>query len=171
MKKSILLAVAVAMLTGCGFMKNGASAPATTTTTTTSTTNNALTSGQGAGTALQALYAQYKADGKYDYTNMQNAMNTISLLSSCQGLKENYKNTTYLKDFGKGMIASSLGLVNQNNVQTVTNSLVDMVKNNENVQAATTQTQNAANTTAGYLNTASQYAGSISNLLSLFGNK
>ena len=86
-------------------------------------------------------------------------------------LKENYKNTTYLKDFGKGMIASSLGLVNQNNVQTVTNSLVDMVKNNENVQAATTQTQNAANTTAGYLNTASQYAGSISNLLSLFGNK
>ncbi len=171
MKKSILLAVAVAMLTGCGFMKNGASAPATTTTTTTTTTNSALTSGQGAGTALQALYAQYKADGKYDYTNMQNAMNTISLLSSCQGLKENYKNTTYLKDFGKGMIASSLGLVNQNNVQTVTNSLVDMVKNNENVQAATTQTQNAANTTAGYLNTASQYAGSISNLLSLFGNK
>ena len=170
MKKSILLAVAVAMLTGCGFMKNGASAPATTTTTTT-TTNSALTSGQGAGTALQALYAQYKADGKYDYTNMQNAMNTISLLSSCQGLKENYKNTTYLKDFGKGMIATSLGLVNQNNVQTVTNSLVDMVKNNENVQAATTQTQNAANTTAGYLNTASQYAGSISNLLSLFGNK
>jgi hypothetical protein len=171
MKKSILLAVAVAMLTGCGFMKNGASAPATTTTTTSTTTNSALTSGQGAGTALQALYAQYKADGKYDYTNMQNAMNTISLLSSCQGLKENYKNTTYLKDFGKGMIASSLGLVNQNNVQTVTNSLVDMVKNNENVQAATTQTQNAANTTAGYLNTASQYAGSISNLLSLFGNK
>ena len=146
MKKSILLAVAVAMLTGCGFMKNGASAPATTTTTS-------------------------KADGKYDYTNLQNAMNTISLLSSCQGLKENYKNTTYLKDFGKGMIATSLGLVNQNNVQTVTNSLVDMVKNNENVQAATTQTQNAANTTAGYLNTASQYAGSISNLLSLFGNK
>lgn len=171
MKKSILLAVAVAMLTGCGFMKNGASAPATTTTTTTTTTNSALTSGQGAGTALQALYAQYKADGKYDYTNLQNAMNTISLLSSCQGLKENYKNTTYLKDFGKGMIATSLGLVNQNNVQTVTNSLVDMVKNNENVQAATTQTQNAANTTAGYLNTASQYAGSISNLLSLFGNK
>ena len=171
MKKSILLAVAVAMLTGCGFMKNGASAPATTTTTTTTTTNSALTSGQGAGTALQALYAQYKADGKYDYTNLQNAMNTVSLLSNCQGLKENYKNTTYLKDFGKGMIATSLGLVNQNNVQTVTNSLVDMVKNNENVQAATTQTQNAANTTAGYLNTASQYAGSISNLLSLFGNK
>lgn len=170
MKKSILLAVVVAVLTGCGILNNGGSTN-TAATSTTTTTNNALTAGQGAGTALQALYAQYKADGKYDYTNLQNAMNTVSLLSNCQGLKENYKNTTYLKDFGKGMIATSLGLVNQNNVQTVTNSLVDMVKSNENVQAATTQTQNAANTTANYLSTASQYAGSISNLLSLFGNK
>lgn len=170
MKKNILLAVAVAMLTGCGILNNGSSTNAAATTgTTTSVSSNAQSAGQGAGSALHALYTQYKADGKYDYTNLQNAMNTVSLLSNCQGLKENYKNTTYLKDFGKGLIASSLGLVTQNNVQTVTNSLVDMIKSNENVQAATTQTQSAANTTANYLSTASQYAGSISNLLSLFG--
>ena len=69
------------------------------------------------------------------------------------------------------MIASSLGLVTQSNVQTVTNSLVEMVKSNEDVQTAATQTQNAANSTANALNTASQYASSISSLLSLFGNK
>lgn len=170
MKKTFLLAVAVALLTGCGLLNNGASStPAATTTT--NTTSNALTAGQGAGTALHALYTQYKADGKYDYTNLQNAMNTVSLLANCEGLKTGYKDKTYLKDFGKGMIASSLGLVTQSNVQSVTNSLVEMVKSNENVQTAATQTQSAANTTAGYLSTASQYAGAISSLLSAFGNK
>ena len=120
MKKTFLLAVAVALLTGCGLLSNGASStPAATTTT--NTTSNALTAGQGAGTALHALYTQYKADGKYDYTNLQNAMNTVSLLANCEGLKTGYKDKTYLKDFGKGMIASSLGLVTQSNVQSVTN--------------------------------------------------
>ena len=171
MKKTILLAVAVAMLTGCGLLNNGASSTPAATTATTTTTSTAMTSGQGAGTALHALYTQYKADGKYDYTNLTNAMNTISLLNSCQGLKQNYQDASYLKDFGKGMIASSLGLVTQSNVQTVTNSLVEMVKSNEDVQTAATQTQNAANSTANALNTASQYASSISSLLSLFGNK
>ena len=168
MKKSILLAVAVAMLTGCGFMKNGASAPATTTTTTT-TTNNALTSGQGAGTALQALYAQYKADGKYDYKNMQNVLNTVTLVANCEGLKDNYKDKTYLSEFGKGLIASSLGLVTKSNVNTVTNSLVEMVKSNETVQNATTKVQEGASSAASYANTAAQYASSISSILSLFG--
>ena len=169
MKKTILLVTAVMLMSACGLMQNSASSTPAATSTTTTVSSNAQSAGQGAGSALHALYTQYKADGKYDYTNLQNAMNTVSLLSSCQGLKDNYKDAAYLKDFGKGMIASSLGLVTQNNVQTVTNSLVDMVKSNENVQAATTQTQNAANTTASYLSTASQYAGSISNLLSLFG--
>ena len=69
------------------------------------------------------------------------------------------------------MIASSLGLVTQSNVETVTNSLVDMVKSSETVQAATTQAQNTANTAAGYANTAAQYAGALSSLLSAFGGK
>ena len=69
------------------------------------------------------------------------------------------------------MIASSLGLVTQNNVNTVTNSLVDMIKNTETVKNVSSQAQNTANQAAQYANTAAQYAGSISNLLSLFGGK
>ena len=140
MRKAFLMA-AVMMMAGCGFMKNSTSSnttttaqPAATTTTTTQNSNAAMSAGQGAGNALMNLYSQYKADGnKYDYKNMQNVLNTVTLVANCEGLKENYKNTSYLKEFGKGMVASSLGLVTQDNVEQVTNSLVDMVKNSETV--------------------------------------
>ena len=176
MRKIIIMAAAI-MMAGCGFMQNSTTNSASSQSTTAATqqtaatqTNTAMSAGQGAGNALLSLYNQYKADGnKYDYKNMQNALNTVTLVANCEGLKDNYKNTTYLKEFGKGMVASSLGLVTQNNVETVTNSLVDMVKNSETVQNATTQAQNTANTAAGYANTAAQYAGAISSLLSAFG--
>ena len=179
MRKMILMAAAI-MMVGCGFLKNGTSsntAGQQTTATTTTSTNAAISAGQGAGNNILALYNQYKADGnKYDYTNLSNIMNTVSLVSNCEGLKDNFKNTTYLSEFGKGLIASSLGLVTQNNVSTVTDNLVNMVTSTEAVQNATTQVQSTANTAAGYANTAAQYANtaatyanSISSLLSLFG--
>ena len=178
MKRTILMA-AVMLMAGCGFMKNSTSSnttttaqPAATTTTTTQNSNAAMSAGQGAGNALMNLYNQYKADGnKYDYKNMQNALNTVTLIANCEGLKDNFKNTTYLKEFGKGLVASSLGLVTQDNVEQVTNSLVDMVKNSETVQNAAQTAQSTANTAAGYANTAAQYAGAISSLLSAFGGK
>ena len=191
MKKVFLLAAAVAVMAGCGFMKNSTSSNTTSSntpsqpaaTSTVQTGNAAVSAGQGAGNALLALYNQYKADGnKYDYKNMQNILNTVTLVANCEGLKENYKDKSYLKEFGKGMVASSLGLVTQNNVETVTNSLVDMVKNSESVQNAKSQTsqavQNASNTAAGYAdqaasyaNTAAQYAGALSTLLGAFSGK
>ena len=180
MRKIFLMAAVAMMVAGCGFMKNSTSSntpaqttaqPAATTTTTTAQNGNAaISAGQGAGNALLNLYNQYKADGnKYDYKNMQNALNTVTLIANCEGLKDNYKNTSYLKEFGKGMIASSLGLVTQNNVETVTNSLVDMVKSSETVQNATQTAQSTANTAAGYASTAAQYAGALSSILSAFG--
>ena len=178
MKKVIIMVAAVMLMSSCGFMKNSTSSnnttstPAATTTTTAQSSNAAVSAGQGAGNALLALYNQYKADGnKYDYKNMQNVLNTVTLIAQCEGLKDNYKDKTYLKEFGKGMIASSLGLVTQNNVETVTNSLVDMVKNNETVQSATTQAQSTASQAASYANTAAQYAGALSTLLGAFSGK
>lgn len=174
MKKAFLVVAAAVLMSACGFLKNsttGASSNQTTTQTATTTTPaNAQSAGQGAGNALLALYNQYKADGnKYDYKNMQNMLNTVTLIANCEGLKDNYKDKTYLSEFGKGMIASSLGLVTQNNVENVTNSLVTMVKNSETVQNATQSVQSGANTAAGYANTAAQYAGALSTLLSAFG--
>lgn len=181
MKKSFILFAAVMLMSSCGMLKNNSSSnqtassqsAATTTTTTAATAaTSATTAGQGAGNALHALYTQFKADGnKYDYKNMQNILNTVTLVANCEGLKENYKDKTYLTEFGKGMIASSLGLVTQNNVESVTSSLVEMVKSNENVQNAKTQAQSTASTAADYASTAAQYAGALSTLLSAFGNK
>ena len=179
MKKSILLISAMVLISACGFMKN---TTVTTTssdentaasqTTATTNTNTAQTAGQGVGNALLSLYNQYKADGnKYDYKNMQNIANTVNLIANCEGLKENYKNKTYLSEFGRGMIASSLGLVTQDNVESVTNSLVEMVKYNENVQAASDKVSSGANTAAGYANTAAQYASALSNILGAFGGR
>lgn len=176
MKKIILFATAI-MMAGCGFMQNSTSTnttaqPAQTTVTTQNAGNAAMTAGQGAGNAIMALYKQYKADGnKYDYKNMQNALNTVTLIANCEGLKDNYKDKTYLSEFGKGMIASSLGLVTQNNVEAVTNSLVDMVKSSETVKNASTTAQNTANTAASYANTAAQYAGALSTLLGAFSGQ
>lgn len=175
--KQITLLLAAAMLmTGCGMMKRtsaNADQPASTTTTSTATpAATASSAGQGAGTALLNLYNQYKADGnKYDYQNMQNILNTVSLIANCEGLKSNYKDKTYLKDFGKGMMASSLGLVTQDNVENVTNGLVDMIKSNETVQETKTKAQSTASQAAGYANTAAQYAGALSSILSAFGGK
>ena len=180
MKKIILFATAL-MVAGCGFMKNSTSSNQPTTTTNqqavVANSNTANTAGQGAGNNILALYNQYKADGnKFDYKNMNNILNTVGLVANCEGLKDNYKNKTYLAEFGKGLIASSLGLVTQNNVNNVTNSLVNMVTSSEAAQQATTTVQNSANTAAGYANTAAQYANtaatyanSIGSLLSLFG--
>ena len=179
-KKVFLLTAAVVLMTGCGFMQNTGSsnaaqttttqtaAPAATTTPTVQTNTTARTSGESAGAALQALYTQYKAAGKYEL-NMQNAYNTMTLIANCEGLKQNYKDTNYLTDFGKGLITGSLGLVSQNNVQMVTNSLVSMVANNETVLEGKNQIQNGVGTAAEYANTAAQYAGAVGTLLSAFG--
>ena len=111
------------------------------------------------------MYNQYKADGnKYDYKNLNNIINTLQLVSACEGLKDNKSNKEYLKSFGKGMLASAAGLVTESNVNQVTNTLTDMVVNNPTVTSAAT-------TAADKLNTAAQTASSISSILSLFSGK
>ena len=118
------------------------------------------------------MYTQYKADGnKFNYKNTQNILNTVTLIANCENLKTNYKDKTYLQNFGKGLIASSMGLVTTDNVTAVTNSLVDMVKNSETVQNAQTKVQEGASTAASYAQTASTYAGALSTLLSAFAGK
>ena len=177
MKKIFMITAVAVLVAGCGMLKgnsssNNSTSSSATTTTTTTTATSALSAGQGAGNALLNLYNQYKADGnKYDYKNMQNALNAVTLIANCEGLKSNYKDKTYLKDFGKGMMASSLGLVTQDNVESVTGGLVDMIKSNEKVQETKTAAQNTASTAASYASTAAQYAGALSTILGAFSGK
>jgi len=173
MKKTILLiATAIAMLS-CSALKGGsaqssnAAAPAATTpaATTTAVSTSPVSAGQTAGNALLALYNQYKADGnKYDYKNLNNIINCLQLVNACEGLKEVKNDKTYLKDFGKGMMVSAVGLVTESNVNSVTNQLTEMVTSNEKVNAA-------ASTAADKLQTAAATASSISSILSMFAGK
>ena len=174
MKKLMFLVAVSVLFASCGMMQNSTSSNQQTASSSQQqvyNTTNGVTAGQNAGAALQGLYTQYKADGKYDYTNLQNIMNTVTLIGNCEGLKQNYKEQGYLSDFGKGLLICSLGLVTQDNVQTVTNSLYEMVKDSEPIQENKTQIQSGLNTAATYANTAAQYAGAIGSLLSIFGGQ
>lgn len=171
MKHSWIILAAAVMMCSCGALKNNSGAQSSATSSSAASTTSATpsTAGQGAGNALHALYKQFKADGnKFDYTNMQNILNTVTLVANCEGLKQNYSNKSYLSEFGKGLIVGSLGLVTQDNVSTVTDSLIDMVKNTETTKTVSSTAQSAAGTAAGYANTAAQYAGTLSTLLSAF---
>ena len=172
MKKILALVLALTMCLGVFSFAAAESVEEVIAQAQTMTPTDPMVAGQGAGNALHALYTQYKADGnKFNYKNTQNILNTVTLIANCENLKTQYKDKTYLQNFGKGLIASSMGLVTQQNVTTVTNSLVDMVKNSETVQNATTSVQNTASTAAGYANTASQYASALSTLLGAFSGK
>ena len=176
MKKTALLIALAIVAASCGALKGtssqtGSSASSTSSSAQSSavasTTSNATaqSAGQSAGSALMAMYKQYKANGnKYDYKDLNNIINTLQLVSACEGLKDNKSNKEYRKEFGKGMIASALGLVTEQNVNQVTNTLTDMVVNNPTVTSAAT-------TAADKLNTAAQTASSISSILGLFAGK
>lgn len=93
--------------------------PATAgTSTSTLTTSN----GTAAGTALLALYNQYKSNGKVDFTNATNISNLITLATNVKGLTSN-SNT---KSFVKGLISGSKKLVNSSNSSKVISSLTKL---------------------------------------------
>ena len=164
MKKTALLIALAIVVASCGALKGTSSQTSSNASSTQSSTastvassalassSSAMSSGKNAGSALLAMYNQYKADGnKYDYKNLNNIINSLQLVSACEGLKDNKSNKEYLKSFGKGMLASAAGLVTESNVNQVTNTLTDMVVSNPTVTGA-------ASTAAEKLNTAAQTA-------------
>ena len=157
---AVLTLSSCSALTGTSSTSNTASSVASSVASAAASTSN---DGMAAGRALNALYKQYKADGKFDYTNLNNALNTIQLLQSCQGLKTNAKNSDYWKNFASGLILGSNNLVTQQNSGVVTNSLSNLVNNvdSQKLQSAQTNTVEA-------LGAAKSAASSISNILSIF---
>ncbi|MBQ7697179.1 MAG: hypothetical protein IJT35_01170 [Paludibacteraceae bacterium] len=160
--KKVLLAslVALLVLSSCSALKGTSSNANTVASAVSSATSS---DGMAAGQALSAIYKQYKADGKYDYTNLNNALNTIKLLQSCQNLKSNAKNSTYWKNFAAGLVLGSNNLVTDQLSGTVTNSLNSLVSNVD-----TQKLQSAGQNATDAISTAKQTASSISNILSLF---
>jgi hypothetical protein len=115
------------------------------TSSTTTTTSAAYTQGQTAGTALKAIYAQYKLDGKkLNMDNANNLLNVASLASSVKNLKSS--DLTYKKDYAKGLIFGSNSLVTDSNSSSVLSGLTSLANlnlssltENEALQAAASQ--------------------------------
>ena len=159
MKKTIALCTAAMMLL-CSFsLKNLFGSKSTTTTPAATTTTTINNDGQSAGKALRGLYTQYKADGKFDYSNINNIINTVSLVNSCQNLKTNIKDSDYWKSFAAGLVIGSESLVTDELSGTVTEQLNDLVQNINSEQLNKVTTQAA---------TVKSAADNISSLMSLF---
>lgn len=131
------------------------------TSSTTTTESAGTTNGKAAGSALKSLYAQYKADGKLDMSNLNNIMNAATLATNVKGLKGQSDKTTFYKEFAAGLILGSNNLVSQTNSTAVMSGLTSLV-NNVDLSALTEKTADAQQQTAALQSKGTEAAQSLS---------
>ena len=168
--------------------------PATNTTTTpstTTTTNNAsgmdalagllgaaqqpaqsesYTAGQQSGVALKALYAQYKADGKLDFSNLNNLLNIVNLSAQVQKITKAEKGTVDYSEFGKGLVAGSVNLVNDINKDQVVNVLTQQLAkvDTSKITEVAGQAQTTVNNVTESINSVKEASSSVMEIINLF---
>lgn len=166
--------------------------PASTQTTTTApTTNNAngmealagmlgatqqpaqsesYTAGQQSGVALKALYTQYKADGKLDFSNINNLLNIVNLSAQVQKVTKAEEGTVDYTDFGKGLIAGSVNLVNELNQEKVVNVLTQQLSkiDTSKITEAADKAQTTVNTVTESIANVKEASTSVMEIINLF---
>lgn len=166
--------------------------PASTQTTTTApTTNNAngmealagmlgatqqpaqsesYTAGQQSGVALKALYAQYKADGKLDFSNINNLLNIVNLSAQVQKVTKAEEGTVDYTDFGKGLIAGSVNLVNELNQEKVVDLLTQQLSkiDTSKITEAADKAQTTVNTVTESIANVKEASTSVMEIINLF---
>lgn len=184
-------------LVACGSMQQtttpaGSNANAATQTTTTApTTNNAngmealagmlgatqqpaqsesYTAGQQSGVALKALYAQYKADGKLDFSNINNLLNIVNLSAQVQKVTKAEEGTVDYTDFGKGLIAGSVNLVNELNQEQVVEVLTQQLSkiDTSKITEAADKAQTTVNTVTESIANVKEASTSVMEIINLF---
>ena len=194
MKKILYSIIAGLVLASCGSMtptaNNSAATPApapvpaqTTTTTANPSasqvessvkdainsavaTNNSESylAGQQSGVALKALYAQYKVDGKLDFSNLTNVANIMNVAAQAQKIKDAEKGSVNYTDFSKGLVEGATGLISDINADAVVEGLKQAVSSKvdtEKVNEVSDKAQTAATNI-------SQTATSIMEVIKLF---
>lgn len=141
--------MAAVVMCSCSMLTGTQSTNTTATTTSQVAATNAVSSGQTAGLALDQLYNSYKATGKLDMTNLQNLIYMAQLVNSCQQLKTNKSDKSYLTSFAKGLVVGSLN-VTENNSYNVTNQLASVMSGTgtETLSTALTSALSQATQTA-----------------------
>ena len=164
---------------------------ATTTTTTTTTNNTAsgldalagllgaaqqpaqsesYTAGQQSGVALKALYTQYKADGKLDFSNLNNLLNIVNLSAQVQKITKAEKGTVDYSEFGKGLVAGSVNLVNGLNKDQVVNVLTQQLAkvDTSKITEVAGQAQTTVNNVTESINSVKEASSSVMEIINLF---
>lgn len=122
--------------------------------------------GQQSGVALEALNAQYKADGKVDMTNFTNILNIAIVANAAQTLKEQTEGGQYYKDFSKGLIVGSNELVSDATVGNIIAGLGALT--NVDLDALQSKSDNAAAKGTVAMENLANIATSVSTIMSLF---
>lgn len=184
MKKILYSIIAGLVLASCGSMapttNNSAETPAPAPAPTASQVessvkdaiNNAVATnnsesylaGQQSGVALKALYAQYKVDGKLDFSNLTNVANIMNVAAQAQKIKDAEKGSVNYTDFSKGLVESATGLISDINADAVVEGLKQAVSSKvdtEKVNEVSDKAQTAATNI-------SQTATSIMEVIKLF---
>jgi hypothetical protein len=178
--------------TPAGSSSNAATqTPTTTTPSTTTTTNNAsgmdalagllgaaqqpaqsesYTAGQQSGVALKALYTQYKADGKLDFSNLNNLLNIVNLSAQVQKITKAEQGTVDYSEFGKGLVAGSVNLVNELNQEKVVNVLTEQLGNidTSKITEVAGQAQTTVNNVTESINSVKEASSSVMEIINLF---
>ncbi len=110
----ILLSFATLALASCSALGGAAS------------NSLAQATGQTCGSAILGLYTSYKATGTINLTNTTNLANAIALATCYTQIKQNKDDANYRKGFSRGLIASSAGLITNQNVSNVVNTLLTL---------------------------------------------
>ncbi len=164
MKKQMLVAgILLVSMVSCGVF-GGAGTPSTSSTssTTPSTNTTAAQAGKNAGVAIDALTAQYKADGKIDMKNFTNLANILNLIGSAQGLKENKDDATYKKGFIQGLIANSIN-IDAASAPSITDKLQELAAKTD-----TSKLQSAVQKGQATAAEVQNVANSVTSIISLF---
>jgi hypothetical protein len=178
--------------TPAGSSSNAATqTPTTTTPSTTTTTNNAsgmdalagllgaaqqpaqsesYTAGQQSGVALKALYTQYKADGKLDFSNLNNLLNIVNLSAQVQKITKAEQGTVDYSEFGKGLVAGSVNLVNDINKDQVVNVLTQQLAkvDTSKITEVAGQAQTTVNTVTETIGSVKEASSSVMEIINLF---
>ncbi len=161
MKKQMLVAgILLVSMVSCGVF-GGAGTPSTSSTTP-STNTTAAQAGKSAGAAIDALTAQYKADGKIDMKNFTNLANILNLIGSAQGLKDNKDDATYKKGFIQGLVANSIN-IDAASAPSITDKLQELAAKTD-----TSKLQSAVQKGQATAAEVQNVANSVTSIISLF---
>lgn len=164
------------VVSSCGiFSKGSATQSASEQPAVTAT---ASSNGQAAGAALKSLYGQYKADGKFDMSNLNNIINLASLAQNIKGLKGITDKGAFYKDFASGLVLGSNNLVTEQNSTSVMSGLTNMANNidltglqekaSQAKETVSEKVEGASQTATSVISNASSIADSVTSILNIF---